>query len=148
MIVDNIEFVQRYSGLGNRLIQALAYLQETDLLALEPGQYEIVGEDLYCIVDQYSTRAPDEGKLEGHKKYIDVQCVISGSEMIGYAPLGEQEVIRSYDSEHDYALYGGEASFVRMVPGMFAIFFPNDLHMPGISQDQQQVKKIAIKVKV
>lgn len=148
MIIDHISYLSRYQLLSGGLLKALAYLRENELSRLETGLHEIVGKDLFCIVSEYKTMPSAEGKLEAHKKYIDVHYMISGSELIGYALLEEQKLLQAYDAENDYALYDGNSSFISMVPGMFAIFFPNDLHMPGIGKDRRSIKKIVIKVKI
>ena len=74
--------------------------------------------------------------------------MILGSEYIGHALLSNQKVLRDYDELYDYALYQGDATFIKLVPGSFAIFYPNDLHMPGIDEYKTDVKKMAIKVRI
>jgi YhcH/YjgK/YiaL family protein len=98
-------------------------------------------------VADYETKPSTTGELEAHKKYIDIHCIVSGSELIGYAPLTDQQACRPYDPDNDFALFHGESSFIRMVPGMFAIFFPDDLHMPGVGETVEHVRKIVVKVK-
>ena len=53
-----------------------------------------------------------------------------------------------YNNEKDYTLYEGSVSLMKMIPGMFAIFYPNDLHMPGIYNMKKMVKKLVIKVRI
>ncbi len=68
---------------------------------------------------------------------------------MGYAPIENQDVINEYNEQNDITFFEGERSFTKVEAGMFAIFFPNDLHMPGINVgDSEFVKKIVIKVKV
>jgi YhcH/YjgK/YiaL family protein len=62
-------------------------------------------------------------------------------------PLSNQPETKAYNSEKDYTLYKGHVSLIQMKPGMFAIFYPNDLHMPGLSDMEVKVKKLVIKVK-
>jgi len=148
MIVCGLAAAFRYQDLNKGIAKALAFLAETDLTGATEGKYELDGDHLFYLVNDYATRAEAGSKLEGHRKYIDVQFVVSGSEMIGYAPLHEQRVYREYDTANDYALYEGEASFVTVSAGMVAIFFPEDLHMPGVGDGLQNVKKVVMKVKI
>jgi len=87
--------------------------------------------------------------LEAHRKYLDVQYVIEGEELMGYAPLGTQEILEPYKAENDIIFFKGEKSFIKVSSGMFAIFFPEDVHMPGIRAGKvSDVKKLVIKVRV
>jgi YhcH/YjgK/YiaL family protein len=68
---------------------------------------------------------------------------------MGYAPLGEQEILEPYKEENDIIFYKGEKVFIKVPEGMFAIFFPEDVHMPGIQIEKKSpIKKLVIKVKV
>jgi YhcH/YjgK/YiaL family protein len=148
MIIDLIENLKYYPQLGDRLQKAFNFISETDLLPLKTGKYDIEGDNIYAVVSQYKTRDEIDGKFEAHKKYIDVQLVIKGKELIGYAPFKGQEIIADYSDEKDVMLFSGEKSFLNIVDGMFAIFFPNELHMPGIKVfNSEDVKKLVIKVK-
>ena len=123
-------------------------LSKTDFTKIESGTYHIQGQDLFYIISEYETRYQSDRVLEAHKKYIDIHCVIVGSEKIGYASLVDQVVVKKYDDKYDYALYESESSFIRMNPGMYSIFFPDDLHIAGISDEPATVKKVVMKVRV
>jgi len=88
--------------------------------------------------------------MESHKKYIDVQYMIDGEELIGHSFLQEQVPSKAYSDEDDYMLFSGTPSFFSAFQkGMFAIFYPTDLHMPGIAKGQASiVKKAVIKVRI
>lgn len=149
MIIDKLSNTHLYSSLGERITKALAYLKQTDFSKLELGNYEIDGDNIFALVNEYNTKAESDGKLEAHKEYIDVQFVAKGSELMGYAPFENQKVINEYNEQNDIAFFDGEKSLIKVDEGMFAIFFPTDLHMPGIKvNNSEYVKKIVIKVKV
>ncbi|MFH1198347.1 MAG: YhcH/YjgK/YiaL family protein [bacterium] len=149
MVLDNIKNYRSYPGFGERIAAALQYLADTDFLNLSPGRYNIDEDNIFALVSEYQSKEEAEGKLEAHRKYIDVQYVVSGQERIGYTPHIDNEVIEEYNEEKDFALYKGDVSFLRMRVGMFAIFYPQDLHMPGIELDGKSgVKKVVVKVKV
>jgi YhcH/YjgK/YiaL family protein len=75
--------------------------------------------------------------------------VISGEELMGYAPIGGQKILEPYKEENDIVFFNGDKSFTKVTAGMFAIFFPEDVHMPGISTGKiAVVKKLVIKVRI
>ncbi|MBD3670093.1 MAG: YhcH/YjgK/YiaL family protein [Gammaproteobacteria bacterium] len=148
MIADRLENASLYYPLGERIMRALNFLQNSDLLALETGQHPIEGDDIFAIVNEYDTQVYEDHSLEAHRKYIDVQYVVKGSELMGYCALDQQAPSRDYSDDKDYALYRDEPSFIEMHAGMFAIFFPTDLHMPGMGRVAAPVKKIVVKVRV
>ena len=149
MIIDKIENADLYKNLGERIKRSIDYIRGTDLKKLQPGKYEVDADNIFALISEYQTKTEAEGKLEAHKKYIDVQYVIAGEELMGYAPLGNQQTLEAYKEENDIIFYKGEKVFIKVTEGMFAIFFPEDVHMPGISVNQKSlVKKLVIKVKI
>ncbi|HEX9253834.1 MAG TPA: YhcH/YjgK/YiaL family protein [Ignavibacteriaceae bacterium] len=149
MIIDKLSNSNLYSGLGERISKAFTYLKQTDFSKLELGKYEIDGDNIFALVNEYNTKDQSEGKLEAHKKYIDVQFIAKGRELMGYAPLGNQKVIDEYNEQNDITFFSGAKSFTQVNEGMFAIFFPTDVHLPGIKVNEKSyVKKVVIKVKV
>lgn len=101
MIIDKIENAHLYKGLGNRIEKAFEYINNTDLKKITPGKYETDDENIFALINEYKTKLESEGKLEAHRKYIDVQYVISGEELIGYTPLGNQIILEPYKEEND-----------------------------------------------
>ena len=148
MVIDRIAVHKKYHKLDSGIRKALEYLYTTDFQNMETGRHDIDGESIFALVNDYKTKPVSDGLFEAHRKYIDVQFVASGSELIGYAPLSSQTVTTPYSEEHDYALFKGDASYVRLNQGMFAIFFPEDLHMPGVDEVSSDVRKVVVKVKV
>ncbi len=149
MIIDKLSNSYLYTGLGDKINKAFNYLKETNFSQVDPGKYEIDGDNIFAIVAEYQTKDENEGKLEAHKKYIDVQFVATGNEMMGYAPLKNQKVIDEYNEQNDITFFKGEKSFTKVNAGMFAIFFPTDAHLPGISVNEKSyVKKVVVKVKI
>jgi YhcH/YjgK/YiaL family protein len=148
MIFDSLSNASKYSRLSENLAAALTFIANTNLQKLKPGKHQVEGDNILYIVDEYKTKPSAEGKLEVQKKYIDIHVVISGSEHVGHVLLSNQKVLKSYDEANDYALYDGTAPFFKLVPGSFAIFYPNDLHMPGIDEHKVDVKKLVMKVSI
>jgi len=147
VIIDHIDNYRNYENLGIKIALALKHISDTDFDAKEPGRYDIDGDDMFVMVNDYNTKHISECRLEGHRKYIDVQYVVNGSELMGYVPLSDQTVTAEYDDERDIAFFEGDPLFVRLDKGMFVIFFPEDLHMPGIG-DGSPVRKVVVKMKI
>lgn len=149
MVFDNINNSGLYFGMCKGIEKALKYLQQTDFTEVEPGKYEIVGMDIYALVQEYDSKLITFGKWEAHKEYIDVQYVVSGLEQMGYAYGKDLEIVEEYNADGDYTLYKGNGSMIVAKAGTFAIFGPEDAHMPGVAVNAPSfVKKVVVKVKV
>ena len=147
MIIDNVKNSALYTGLGTGIRTALEYLAKTDFSAMRPGRYNIEGDNVYALVQQYETKPRLTGVWEAHRRYIDVQYVMAGIETMGYAPLDNLTVTQSYSAEKDCMLLAGKGSFVTAGAGTFVIFFPLDAHMPGLA-DTAPVSVLKVVVKV
>lgn len=149
MIIDKIENASLYFGVSDRIKKALNYIQNTDFLRMELGRHDIDEDNIYALVYNYETKNIKEATLEAHRNYIDVQYVFDGTEQVGFASLNGQEVEKEYCANDDYLLFKDEASLISFKKGTFAIFFPDDLHMPGICLEKtSKVKKVVVKVKI
>lgn len=148
MVLDKIENSRLYAALGERIDKAFTWLRETDLTQTPVGKYEIDNDDVFALVNEYNTKEIGEGKLEGHRRFIDIQYMVAGTEQIGVTLLDNQDVVEANEDD-DCTFYTGTPSLVTVKAGMFAIFFPHDLHMPGIKVSQvSKVKKVIVKVRV
>lgn len=147
MIFDQLKNAELYFQINNRFRKAFDYLKSNDFNNIEPGKYEIDGEDIYAIVQQYDTKPMSSGKWEAHKKYIDIQFMVSGKEKMGYSHKNKMIVTHEYNSDKDALYLKGEGNFLVAEAGYFAIFFPTDVHMPCIAINlSTPVKKVVIKV--
>ncbi|MFA4884178.1 MAG: YhcH/YjgK/YiaL family protein [Candidatus Margulisiibacteriota bacterium] len=147
MIIDLFNNLNIYLKLNPRLEQAFKYLQTNDLSRLPLGRFEIDGDDLYGTINEYETIPRGKALWEAHRRYFDVQLVIRGEEMIGYAPLSSLRVTSEYKYKEDYVLLDGEGSYFTIKPGMFVVFGPGDAHRPGIALEApNRVKKAVLKV--
>ncbi|WP_295116392.1 YhcH/YjgK/YiaL family protein [uncultured Chitinophaga sp.] len=150
MIIDTLQNAHLYFGLGAKFEKAFQYLAQTDFATVQKGKYEIEGQDIFAIVNEYDTVDATTEQMESHKKYIDVQYIVSGAELIGHDFLLQQAPSQAYDAEKDFMLWGETpAFFSKLEKGYFAIFFPTDLHMPNIRiAAPAAVKKVVIKISV
>ena len=151
MILDQLDNALLYGALGRNIAIGLALLNEESVQEATPGKYEVDGENLFYIVDEYETKPVEEGRLEIHRKYMDIQYIVSGCECIGTAPLEGLAEQTPYDGQKDLAFYDAAPDMTKLVlkPGMFAIFWPNKPHMPGRTvENTERVKKIVIKIRM
>lgn len=148
MIIDLLANMYLYEGLNARIDRAFAYLRETDLTALEPGDYEIDGKNIYARALTYTTRVPENGVWEAHRRYIDLQVMVLGDERVCYAPL-----IRltpgAYDEAKDFLRLSGEGDSITLPSGSFMLLWPTDGHMPCLAVDRPEpIKKVVVKIAV
>ncbi|WP_028551250.1 YhcH/YjgK/YiaL family protein [Paenibacillus sp. UNC451MF] len=132
------------------LRKAIDYLRMTDLDNADIGTYRLLGEDMVALVQQANTVVSLERKSEHHAKYIDVQMVVAGEEIHVVARQSELNVpVEDQLNDKDYALYETvENEFELLLkPGMFVIYFPDDLHRPACSPAGGTVtKRVVIKI--
>ena len=147
MIFDKLSNLHKYISLHPQFEKAVKFITDSNLAGIGNGRHPISGDEIYASVNEYMTK-PD-GFLEAHRNFIDIQLITKGSEKIGFALLNGQQVKDEYDQQKDISFYYGDCDYLTLVPGTFAIFFPEDLHKPGIAvQYPAGVKKIVIKIKV
>ena len=146
MILDTLQNYQLYSAINNRIAKGFDFLCNSDLDAIPSGKHDIEGDTIFALVQEYQTKPLEDCKLESHKKYIDIQYVIRGEEMMGVTTQNNQKIIE-VNEEKDYTFYEGNTSLVLVSKGMFTIFFPDDLHQPCVQiESAAEVKKVVIKV--
>lgn len=151
MILDQIQNYESYLSINPKLEKAFDFLRslQPDQMAL--GRHEIDGDDVYAAVSAYLTVPASEKQMEAHRKYLDIQYLVRGSESIGYAPIDGLAVAKEYDAKSDCALLSCRSDLlIPMHAGTFMILFPQDGHRPGcqlgsVSEVIKVVVKIAVK---
>ena len=130
--------------------KAFDYIKSRDLGTIEPGKYEIDGDQLRSIVSNKKgmTAMESAAKFECHDKHIDIQLCIKGTEQMGWKP--RQDCIQQkgdYNPEKDVTFYNDAPDmYFQLTNNQFAIFFPEDVHAPMIGDDE--IMKMVIKVKI
>lgn len=147
MIVDTIENLGKYVALNPLFADVVEFLKNHDLQSMEPGKYPIKDKDLFMNLQVAQQRTKDTAFLETHIEMIDIQIPITCAETFGYTPLCDLPAF-DYNVEKDITKYGDTKpqTFVTVNPGQFAIFFPQDGHMPCII-DEPEIKKAIFKIK-
>jgi len=146
MIIDQLQNAEQYYGLGTGIEAALRYLQQTDFKNVAPERYDIDGDRVYAMVQEYDAKPKAEGFWEAHRKYLDVQYVAAGVEHMGYAAVATLQA-GPYEEDKDFIKLEGDGEFFLLREGYFCILAPQDAHMPGMAVGQSApVKKVVVKV--
>ena len=146
MIIDQLLIAEQYYGLGTGIEAALRYLQQTDFKNVAPERYDIDGDRVYAMVQEYDAKPKAEGFWEAHRKYLDVQYVAAGVEHMGYAAVATLQA-GPYEEDKDFIKLEGDGEFFLLREGYFCILAPQDAHMPGMAVGQSApVKKVVVKV--
>ncbi|TNH03428.1 YhcH/YjgK/YiaL family protein [Testudinibacter sp. TR-2022] len=151
MILGDLNKDNGTLGLSPMIAEVCEYLKGLDLQALTLGRHEI-NNDIFMNVMEFETAAADSKKSELHHRYLDVQLLISGAELIEFG-VGNPDLsgYEDYQDEDDYQLTAqpiAHKNSVLLAPNMFAIFFPYEAHKPGCHVDGQsvKVKKLVVKI--
>lgn len=152
MIIDTIQNAPKYFGVHPLFAKAFEYIRNTSLDTIEMGKYEIEGDQLKAIFSSKKgmTAAESTAKFECHNKHIDIQLCISGTEQMGWKPREKCVSPKGdFNDEKDVQFYNDAPDmFFQLTNGQFAIFFPEDVHAPMIGVNDDEIKKLVIKVKI
>ena len=149
MILDQIENARLYTGLHAGFPKAFEVLKNKTLSQKDDGKYPVDGDKIYYTIQRYTTKPLSEGNLEAHRKYIDIQFLLSGKEILGYAPLKGLAIAEEYNPQKDITFFNTpkEITKVKLEPVLFCILFPDDAHLPGCQiAGPFEVRKVVIKI--
>lgn len=147
--VNQEEFARQYQA--NKVLwdKAFEFMKNNDLKSLAPGKYPIDGDLVYASITEGVDQPLENTKWESHRKYLDLQYIISGAEKMGIANPEGQEVTMPYDAARDVANYNiAVGDLTLATPEYFFLFFPFDAHRPTIKVNDEPVKKLVIKIKM
>ena len=144
MILDTFSRAAVYTTLHPLFEAGFQFIREQGASAAV-GRYELAG-GAYAMVQEYQTQAVEGALFEFHRRYIDIQYVAQGSETIYFASLDRLKA-GEYEYEKDYLPLGGSGSALALQAGDFAVFFPQDGHLPSrvTSDGPGTVRKIVVK---
>jgi YhcH/YjgK/YiaL family protein len=146
--INKEEFARQYKINKVYWDKAFAFLKVHDLKTIATGKYPIDSTNVFATVTEDPSKDFDKTQWESHRKYVDLQCVISGEEKMGKYPVAKATVTKPYDVTKDVANYSAEGNFYIVPAGSFIIFFPLDAHRPNITPGGNKVvKKIVIKIR-
>ena len=146
-MLNNVEKLKELSK------EAFEFYNKLKTEEVAVARYEL-GNGVYAFLSEYEPKKRENASYEAHKKYIDVQIILSGSEIIAVETLEEMhgaECVREYSEEKDIELFSNNEKGVdhRLFAGDFIILLPEDAHMPGVFDGVcDKVKKAVIKIPV
>ena len=151
MIYDTLNNIAFYKGLSPDIYEGLKFLQQVNP-DIAVGTYQLTP-NVKAIVSEYTTKEVNENGYEAHRHNIDIQYLLKGKEKIACLPLEELSETKPYNEETDAAFYNAVSDFCSsssdLRPGYFAIFFPQDGHMPCLCISKPEaVKKVVVKVRI
>lgn len=148
MIIADLKDYQRYCN-NDKMQRAFQFIKQTNLQSLEVGKHLIDGEDIFALVQSYTTKEPNLCRFESHERYIDIQFIVSGVEKMSWLPIDKLSLAENDLAKSDKALYKDSTignDFI-VHEGQFVIFYPEDGHKACIAVDEPTlVKKIVLKV--
>jgi len=149
MIIDRLDNFPLYLPLHPHFADVWRFLQKSDPDALPAGRHEVNEGGAFVLVSEYLTRSVDESFIECHRNYIDIQLLTRGAEGVGICSLATCREL-PYDAEKDFLKLEGRTDQFSLTPGTFAIFFPDDGHMPmlQLADGPGPVKKLVFKIPV
>lgn len=152
MVVTNVysKDLESFKNIHPRFAEAFEFIEKAVGENLVDGNYEIDGKNIYAFVSSYKTKTESEVKFEAHRKYIDIQCIISGNEVIGFENADEVELLEDYKDGNDICFYALNKNYDKIVlgKGEFAIILTDELHAPCLSLNNVpgDVKKVVVKI--
>ncbi|WP_347159345.1 YhcH/YjgK/YiaL family protein [Pontibacter chitinilyticus] len=148
MVLDKLANAARYTCMHPLFEQAFRFLQDTNLLAVPTGVQEIAGKDLLAIISEGHGTPAQDARLEVHRKYIDIQYVISGTDHMGWKDLAQCAAPTDpYLDARDAAFFSDKTNNWFDVPaGSFTIFYPDDAH--AAMATETLVRKVVLKIAV
>ena len=150
MIVSDLNHVSRQAVLSPNLKKAIDFLRSPDLHLLPDGRVEIDGDRVFALVQRFETKWSATPKFECHQKYIDIQFVLSGEEIIGWAPTERMEITAADEADKDISfgtVAKGQWTPVHLQAGQMAVLYPEDGHAPKMAlRNPSAVMKIVVKV--
>ena len=148
--IDIVSFSDHYNKHTERWNKVFAFIKENKLEELPKGKQRI-DDNVTVSVEDYKTRGPGKEWLEGHKKNIDVQVIVSGKELQGTTKIyNATDTVNHYNIEYDVANFLVPTINYHVIrPKQFTIFFPDDIHITNIQYgEKEDVRKIVFKVAV
>lgn len=126
------------------------FLNKFDPSQYSDGRYELE-DGVYVNIESYTTQFRSERKFESHQKYIDIQYMIDGEELITVCPKNELTISEPYIEEKDIVFYGNDLKGEDFLisSGCFLILNPADAHMPCVCVNgRQNVRKAVFKIPI
>ncbi|MGL4393067.1 MAG: YhcH/YjgK/YiaL family protein [Fusobacteriaceae bacterium] len=150
MFFDKIKEIKKYKGISVNLDKAIDFIIAGKHLKAEVGKHMVDGENIFFMVQEYTTKKIEDAFFETHETYADIQIMIQGEEGFGYSFIENLKETDSYIAEKDVAKQKGNSDFILPLKNdNFVFVFPREPHMPTLACDNipKAVKKVIFKIK-
>ena len=149
MIFDSIENLSLYEKDIPSLSTVSKILRNENLLEKKEGAYTTEDPSCRYNICVYDT-CEEHKSFEIHKKEMDVQIILDGSEFMTAAPRDTIKNATVYDNDKDIHFVDGPHNITFTAePGYFAIFLPGEPHAPGLAKEKSiKCKKVVFKIKI
>lgn len=146
MIIDKLDNIFLYEPLVSNLRNGMEAVKA--LSDYETGKYDFDGG--YFMIQKGVTKPLSEGTFEAHRKYVDVQILVEGSEEVAWEDITDLTTVIEYNPEKDAErLSGSFEHVIKISEGMFYMAFPHDGHKPvSHTASEQSFTKIVMKLPV
>jgi len=122
----------------------------TSLNVGEVKKVEIRGKQLFAVHQCYMSKPRNEARLEAHRRYIDIQYVLSGKEIMMFDCTAGLKPTEAYSAEKDVEfLAPANPVDIPLTKGTVAVLFPEDAHAPGIQANgAEKIFKCVLKLEI
>lgn len=151
MLTASLKVADKYDYLEEKFKKGYEFLRSADLKALPLGRVDIDGDELYASVQEYTTVEAATAKFEAHNQYFDIQYVVEGQELFGYAKRADLTEESPYNPKDDIVFFEEPAvsGGIFLKAGDCAVVAPEDAHKPRcVAGEACKVRKIVLKVRV
>ncbi len=137
-------------GLKSRLDHAVSYLKNITVSETDAGAKVIVDKNFYYTIQSYSTKPENEAILESHRKYVDIQIMVSGEEQMDLADISRLTIKENYNPENDVIVWNIPKRMARitLTAGDSVILYPENAHRGAIMNRNKSHKVLKIVGKV
>jgi YhcH/YjgK/YiaL family protein len=146
MILDHIRNAGFYTRVSRPIAAALDFIQRQNPAEHTPGRIDLDG-GAHALLLEYETKPRAQSAWEAHRQFIDVQYIVEGEELFGYADLMSLAPGK-YDETRDVLTADGHGDTIHLTAGHFIILGPEDAHVPALAVDDEPrtVRKIVVKI--
>ena len=150
MILDKLSNYEFYRGLNRQVQVGFDFLLKRGLDELPDGKYPVDGDVIYALIQTYTTEAAERRQYEAHRKYLDIQYLLKGKELLYWNPIENAPEGLEYSDANDAVLFQKEhGTPVPLSSGYFVVLFPQDAHKPGCAwESPAEVRKVVVKIRL
>jgi len=151
MLTSSLNGADKYDYLAEKFKKGYEFLRTADLTGLAVGRVDIDGDEVFASVQEYTTMPPEECRYEAHNDYFDIQYMVAGEELFGYAKREDLKESVPYQADDDIVFFADPVTcgMVLLKAGDCAVVSPEDAHKPRcIAGKAEKVRKIVVKVRI